>query len=125
MNGGNGNDSLSGGTGNDSINGDAGNDTLWGGVGNDTLYGRAGNDIFIYKPGDGTDTIYDYQSGDMLTILKVNGKEGGTYNAATFADDTLTLSIKGGGKVVFASVSEGTKININDTTHTISNGTLK
>lgn len=38
-------------------------------------YGGAGDDTFIYKSGEGTDTIFDYQRGDLSQILNFNGKE--------------------------------------------------
>ena len=119
LNGGKGNDSLYGGAGADILRGGIGNDTLWGGAGNDSLYGDSGADIFIYKPNEGTDTIFDYESGDVLKILKTNGEEGGTFKNATFSDDTLTLSISGGGKVIFDGVSAGDEININGTRHVV------
>lgn len=132
--GGSGNDSLNGYSGNDYLNGGKNNDTLWGGygedtlnggAGDDTLYGGSDNDVFIYKPNEGTDHIMDYQSGDMLKILKKNGNEGGTFSKATFSNNTLTLAISGGGKVIFDGVSSGTQININGKIRTISGNTLK
>ena len=125
LRGGAGKDTLVGGAGNDVLYGDAGNDSLWGGAGNDKLYGGAGNDVFIYKPGEGTDTIFDYSAGDILKIFKKNGKEGGTFSKSSFSNGNLTLTISGSGSVVFSGVSSGDKININGTTHTISGKTLK
>ena len=123
--GGKGADSLVGGAGNDTLHGGAGNDTLWGGAGNDKLFGDAGNDVFIYKPGEGKDTIFNYSSGDMLKILKSNGKTGGTFTKAAFSGDKLTLTISGGGSVIFDGVSKGDVININGKNRTISGKTLK
>ncbi|RFQ09585.1 hypothetical protein D0N87_32775, partial [Pseudomonas sp. ATCC 13867] len=34
-----------------------GNDQLMGGAGNDQLFGGTGDDKYVYKPGDGVDTI--------------------------------------------------------------------
>ena len=61
--GGNGDDLLVGDAGNDSLNGDLGNDTLRGGLGNDTLTGGSGIDVFVFAPGEGTDTITDFSLG--------------------------------------------------------------
>ena len=131
--GGNGNDFLYGGTDNDylegnassdTLSGAAGNDTLWGGADNDTLTGGAGNDVFIYKPDEGTDHITDYASGDILQILRTDGTNG-IYTKATFASNKLTLTINGGGSIIFDNVSAGDKININGTTRTIAGNTLK
>ena len=132
--GGNGNDSISGGAGadklygnagNDSLHGGDGNDSLWGGLGNDSLLGGKGNDTFIYKPGDGTDTIFDYASNDMLKILKSNGKSGGTFSKSSFSGSDLTLTISGGGTVIFDGVATGDKFNINGKTYTLSGSKLK
>ena len=122
--GGTDNDTLSGDAGNDTLNGASGNDSLWGGAGNDILTGGAGNDVFIYKPNEGTDTITDYTAGDMLKILNANGTNG-TFSKAAFASNTLTLTISGGGSVIFTGVSSGDKININGTTRTISGSSFK
>ena len=142
LNGSGGNDSLSGGKSNDSINGGAGNDiifgnkgadtlvgssgndSLWGGAGNDSLYGGAGKDTFIYKPGEGTDTIFDYQNGDILQILKSDGSEGGSFTDFSFKNSTLTLSVDGGGSVIFNGVKKSSTFNINGDSYKISSSKL-
>lgn len=124
INGGSGNDVIFGNTGSDTLLGGAGNDSLWGGAGNDSLYGGAGNDTFIYKPGEGTDTIFDYQSGDLLQILNFNGKEG-TFTNSSFQNGNLTLDISGGGYVVFDGVSRNNSFNINGNSYKISGNKLK
>ncbi len=82
-----GNDILHGGAGNDKIYGDAydttaatggvvkgGNDVIDGGTGDDSLWGdvrtingtgsfTGGNDTFVFQPGSGHDTIYDFGNG--------------------------------------------------------------
>ena len=116
--GGNGNDSILGGAGNDRLYGQKGNDTLWGGAGNDSLYGGAGNDVFIYKAGEGTDKIFDYTSGDMLKIL--NGK----FSKSKYSNGTLSLTIAGGGQVLFDNVTTSTNFNINGTSYKISGSKL-
>jgi Ca2+-binding RTX toxin-like protein len=42
--------------------GGAGNDIITGGQGNDLLYGGAGSDTFVFKAGDGHDTVFDFQA---------------------------------------------------------------
>ena len=123
--GGAGNDSLYGNAGNDTLDGGAGNDTLWGGAGNDTLIGGAGADNFVYKPGEGTDTITDYSfsQNDILQIINADGSNGG-YDSATFSGSKLTVAVTGGGSVVLDGVSEGDKININGETKTVSSNGL-
>ena len=54
---------LDGGTGADNLNGGIGDDTLNGGTGNDALTGGTGNDTFVFKAGDGHDTITDFTAG--------------------------------------------------------------
>jgi len=58
-----GRDQLDGGEGNDTIRGGSGNDTLIGGPGNDSIYDEEyandiGDDVYVYRMGDGNDTIY-------------------------------------------------------------------
>lgn len=115
--------SINGGVGNDILIGGEGKDTLWGGAGNDTLEGGEGKDIFIYKPGEGTDTIFGYEKGDMLKILKADGSNG-SFKSSKFSGGDLTLTINGGGKVIFDCVSKGDKFNINGTTYKISGSKL-
>ena len=122
--GGSGNDSLLGSAGNDSLVGAAGADTLWGGAGNDTLTGGAGSDTFIYKPNEGSDTISDFASNDMLQILKADGSAG-AFSSSTLGGTTLTVAIEGGGSVILTNVSAGQSININGTSYSISGNTLK
>ena len=123
--GGKNNDELYGGAGSDTLKGGAGNDTLWGGAGDDNLYGGSGNNVFIYKPGEGTDKIFNHMAGDMLKILKKNGKEGGSFTNAEFSSGDLTLTIKGGGTVIFDGVAKGDIFNINGKNYAIKGGTLK
>ena len=120
----NGNDddnNLISGKGKDNLNGGAGNDSLWGGKGNDTLYGGDGDDTFIFRAGDGKDVIANYAAGDMLQILRKNNDDYADIKKAEFKNDTLTLSVKGGGKVSVSGVNASTSININETSKSVSN----
>ena len=114
---GNANDNvLIGGKGKDSLSGADGNDLLNGGKGNDTLWGGAGADVFVFRAGEGTDVIGDYSfaDGDMLQIIDKRGRTiKDAVKQATFNDDDLTLSIKGGGKLVLAGVGTSANVNIN------------
>ena len=67
--GGAGDDIILGDAGDDTIDGGSGNDFIEGGLGNDLLTGGAGNDYFTYTPGDGLDTITDFNSGNSGTLL--------------------------------------------------------
>ena len=115
---------LIGGKGKDSLIGGAGNDTLTGGKGKDSLWGGDGTDTFIFNAGDGTDTIMDYQSGELLQLLDRRGRAT-DFNKATFDDDKgiLTLAAKGG-NVIFNNVTSSTQFNINGTTYHVSGKTL-
>jgi Ca2+-binding RTX toxin-like protein len=60
---------LEGGAGDDTILGGAGDDTIIGGPGNDRLEGGAGADVFVFRPGDGRDTIMGFAPGlDRLLL---------------------------------------------------------
>ena len=74
-----GNDQLYGNTGDDTLYGEAGNDTLYGGTGNDKLHGGPGNDLldggpgtdtFVFAPGNGDDSIMDFNdaAGDKIDL---------------------------------------------------------
>ena len=110
---------IHGGTKNDTLTGGAGNDTLWGGKGNDSLTGGDGSDTFIYKPGEGKDTICDFTSDDFLTI------EGSTFTKAVFGSNTLTLNFKGGDSLILKNVDTSTEFNINGDIYHVSGKTLK
>ncbi|WP_346352891.1 calcium-binding protein [Azotosporobacter soli] len=73
LDGGAGNDVLSGGAGNDTLLGGDGNDTLSGGTGDDILSGGAGSDSYVFKTGDGNDTILADSSDkeDVLVLSDV------------------------------------------------------
>ncbi|MCT8162064.1 fasciclin domain-containing protein [Pseudoruegeria sp. SHC-113] len=58
-----GNDLLIGAEGHDKIFGGKGNDTIEGGAGNDLLLGGSGRDTFVFKEGDGDDTILGFRAG--------------------------------------------------------------
>jgi Ca2+-binding RTX toxin-like protein len=60
IDGGDGNDILFGEFGDDTISGSAGADTIDGGHGNDILSGGDGNDQFNFNPGEGLDTVSDF-----------------------------------------------------------------
>jgi Ca2+-binding RTX toxin-like protein len=66
-----GNDSLYGGAGADTLNGGAGNDLLDGGTGNDLLDGGLGSDTYLFRRGDGSDTISntDTSAGHIDTLV--------------------------------------------------------
>ena len=68
LTGGAGKNTLEGGSGKDTVNGRGGADVLDGGRGDDTLDGGDGDDIFIFRSGDGNDTINNFASGDKIDL---------------------------------------------------------
>ncbi len=122
--GGAGNDKLYGSNGNDILRGGKGNDTLWGDAGNDSLWGGTGDDTFVFCAGDGKDKIFDYKSGDMLKILKADGKTRGSFSKSKFSDGTLSLTISGGGSVLFENVTTSTTFNINNQSYKVKGSKL-
>ncbi|MBR0060631.1 MAG: calcium-binding protein, partial [Selenomonadaceae bacterium] len=117
---------IIGGKGKDTFYGGDGDDTLRGGKGNDNLWGGDGADTFIFRAGDGTDTIndYDFTEGDMLQILDKNGVTTRNFTKAKFDGDSLKLTIQGGGKINFENVTASSQFNINGETYHISDDTL-
>lgn len=96
-----GSDSLYGGTGNDSLFGEAGNDVLLGEVGNDTLEGGTGNDVltggddddlFVYAPGDGIDTISDFNVGNTGTLTDGDRSNNDFVDLSRYYDDIWELT---------------------------------
>ncbi len=94
--------------GNDLLRGFGGNDTLDGGAGNDTLDGGAGDDVFRIAPGDGSDTITDFNADtDRLEFTDglFANLEAVQASAAAVGDDLLirlsfteTLTLEGASK---------------------------
>ena len=94
LSGGSGKDTLSGGASNDYLSGGTGNDTLWGGKADDYLYGGDGEDVFLYKPGEGKDRIYDYNPAfDTIKLLS------GTVDNVESAGTDIVFTI-GTGKII-------------------------
>ncbi|ALC16895.1 hypothetical protein DSOUD_2128 [Desulfuromonas soudanensis] len=60
--------SLVGSAGDNILSGGGGNDQLEGGLGSDTLSGGAGDDHYIFRPGDGNDTIVDALGNNSMYV---------------------------------------------------------
>ena len=90
MHGEGGNDYLDGEAGNDTIYGGAGNDQLMGGTGNDLLFGGTGDDKYVYKLGDGVDTI-DNTGGGNDGVFFSGGIDEARLTFSRDGDDLLIL----------------------------------
>ena len=88
-----------------------GKDTVLGGAGNDTLTGGAGADTFIYKLGEGNDTITDYTASQKDKIQIVNGTISNTKTSGkdiiyTIGSNTLTVKNASTQKISIEYVDE-------------------
>ena len=111
--GGESNDTLVGGKGNDSLSGGAGDDSLWGGAGSDSLNGGYGSDVFVYKSGDGSIIIEDFD--DAWDKIRVLSGDVGTPTVdkagdVTFAVDDGQIIVKGGANKYIPIYDEGKNI---------------
>ena len=91
LEGGDGNDTLDGGADNDSLVGGAGDDSLIGGIGNDYIEGGDGNDTIVYAPGDGIDTIADFNFGNTGTLDDGDTTNNDFINLSGFYDHISEL----------------------------------
>lgn len=89
--GGPGNDEIKGGPGNDQLTGDEGNDTLIGGAGDDRLRGELGSDTYIYRPGDGMDTIQNYSRAWDVDVIRFPNFLRGSVDISTRGNDLLLI----------------------------------
>ena len=119
-----GNDNVFGNAGNDVLNGGAGDDTLYGGADNDTLNGGAGDDLldggpgadtFVFAPGNGDDTIMDFNhagNADNADKIDLSAFDGITSNnilsitETVGANSVIDLSTYGGGTITLLGVTE-------------------
>ncbi len=120
-----GDDTLNGGDGTDDLGGGKGDDTLNGGRGDDKLKGGRGADTFVFRAGDGQDTIGDFGDGDTIRIDSVvpdgftgldigqDGDDAVIYyaggsvrlsgvSADSLGEDSFTLPF-GGGRVAYGA----------------------
>jgi Ca2+-binding RTX toxin-like protein len=65
--------SLEGNEGDDILIGGRGDDRLWGGTGNDILTGGKGHDTFVFRNGDESDVITDFDPGRRTRNMFIAG----------------------------------------------------
>lgn len=85
-----GSDYLDGEAGDDTVYGGAGNDQLMGGVGSDQLFGGTGDDKYVYKLGDGVDTV-DNTGGGNDGVFFSGGIDEERLTFTRDGDDLLIL----------------------------------
>ncbi|WP_138935037.1 calcium-binding protein [Roseovarius arcticus] len=111
LSGANGNDTILGGEGddklygradNDLLEGDEGDDRIQGDGGNDTMWGGSGADRFVFKDGDGSDEIGDFNVSeigeviDLSDISKITSFTDLIANHATDVGPDLVIDTGGG-----------------------------
>lgn len=99
LDGGGGDDTLTGGAGAELIQGEQGDDQLTGGGGNDRLKGRAGDDLFIYRQGDGFDTIDEEGQGGFDVLLLDGGLTAADVRLAAAGTDLSIELVDGSGAI--------------------------
>ena len=82
-----GDDRLYGEGGGDKLYGDAGEDTLIGGAATDTLDGGTGADTYVFRSGDGADTIQGDENDAEGTVNKLYFKDAAGIDDFTFSRD--------------------------------------
>lgn len=100
-------DLLIGGIGNDSLQGGQGNDLLIGDVGNDIISGDEGDDRYLFKLGDGVDTLNDNDGNDIIVLDQIPASD------VTFSQDGDDLIIAygiNGDQIRIAGQQQATKV---------------
>ena len=99
IDGGSGNDTIIGSQGADTLIGGDGDDVVTGGRGNDVALLGSGNDVFVWNPGDGSDTVEGQAGFDTLLFNGATVNEHIDISAngsrATFTRDVANITITG------------------------------
>ncbi|MGE0256480.1 MAG: beta strand repeat-containing protein [Alphaproteobacteria bacterium] len=95
----------------DSLSGDFLGNTITGGAGNDTLSGGFGHDVFVYRLGDGNDTITDFTPGaasdDVLVLDGIpNGDYASLIAAAVDSGPDAILHLGDGSTITLQNVNK-------------------
>jgi len=105
------------GTGNilaNTIAGNSGDNTLDGAGGADILTGGAGDDLFVYRTGDGADTVNDFVAGestdDRIDLIDVAGIDdfADVLSAASQQGSDVLLDFGGGDTITLVGVNLAT-----------------
>jgi Ca2+-binding RTX toxin-like protein len=97
-----GSDTLAGGAGDDDLDGGYGDDILIGGIGDDDLYGDTGSDVYVYRLGDGWDSIdTDAEDEDGMPM----GGDIIRFGAGIALEDVSAAAVVDGGYVSSIAIS--------------------
>jgi Ca2+-binding RTX toxin-like protein len=100
---------LTGNEGNNTLDGKAGADTLDGGLGNDILTGGADADVFVFRTGDGHDTITDFDgTADTVDLSGMKGIKDFSdlkHDHIEVASDHITI-VDGADQIVLDGVTK-------------------
>jgi Ca2+-binding RTX toxin-like protein len=111
---------LSGGAGNDLLIGSAGNDLVIGGTGTDTARMGAGDDVFVWNPGDGSDSVEGQAGTDQMLFNGANINEkidiSANGNRLRFTRDVgnVTMDADGVEQVTFNARGGADTITVHD-----------
>ncbi|MEH2285750.1 MAG: Ig-like domain-containing protein, partial [Nostoc sp.] len=89
---------ITGNNGNDNISAGGGNDNIIGNGGNDTISGGNGNDTFVFRLGDGNDTITDFAGtgiGSNPSAAAINQLDTLQFIGSGLTADKLQLTQNG------------------------------
>jgi Ca2+-binding RTX toxin-like protein len=93
---------VKGGPGDDVLIGNGANDTLIPGTGNDLLFGGQGNSTFLIAKGEGSDTIFDFHTRDVVALENFNFADYAALSTAiTQVGSDLMLDLGGGQTLTF------------------------
>jgi Ca2+-binding RTX toxin-like protein len=124
IDGGAGNDTIVGSQGADVLIGGDGDDIVIGGRGNDVAFLGAGDDLFVWNPGDGSDTVEGQAGFDTLRFNGANVNENIDISAnggrVRFFRDVanVTMDLNGVERIQFEALGGADNITINDLTGT-------
>ncbi len=82
----------------DILTGDAGDNVISGGAGDDTLTGGVGADVFTFSPGDGEDTITDFDPAE--DTLRLVAASDGSFGFADLAALRAAAVVENGNLVI-------------------------
>ena len=112
---------IYGGNNADTLRAGTAGSTMDGGKGNDKLYGNTGKDTFLYRQGNGTDTIFNYEEGKDR-IQYANGKfselaydkndavlktSGGSVRVSGGKNKFIRIAQKGAGEIGYKRTGSG------------------